>query len=128
MSKYVLVEDDTNKILEEVEGDTEFRSGEPPLLPYKNFAWYSLVIVNPPFADATEVKEGPVTVFTSTEVTRTWTVRLKTEQELNTDKVQTVTSKMLVLKPLILALNAGSFVPGSNYTNTQIKTILKAHL
>ena len=32
------------------------------------------------------------------------------------------------LKALVLALNDGSFVPGSNYTLPQIKTIIKSKL
>jgi hypothetical protein len=85
--KYVLVEDETNKILKEVDGDREFRSGAPPDPPLKPFRWLPLEITNPDVEDhATHTKEGPVESVGAKKVTRVWTVRPKTADELDADK------------------------------------------
>ena len=85
--RYVLVEDDTNVIMEEVEGDKEFRTGTPPDLPQKPFRWLPLEVTNPDVPDhATHLKEGPVTTVENKRVTRVWTVRKKTDKELDKEK------------------------------------------
>ena len=85
--RYVLVEDETNKTLKEVDGDREFRSGTPPDLPLKPFRWLPLEITNPDVEDhATHTREGPVTTVKAKKVTRVWTVRPKTADELDADK------------------------------------------
>ena len=85
--RYILVEDETNKILKEVDGDREFRSGTPPDLPLKPFRWLPLEITNPDVEDhATHTKEGPVESVGAKKVTRVWTVRPKTADELDADK------------------------------------------
>ena len=82
--RYVLVEDDTDVIMEEVEGDKEFRTGTPPDLPQKPFRWLPLEVTNPDVPDhATHLKEGPVTTVENKRVTRVWTVRKKTDKELD---------------------------------------------
>ena len=85
--KYVLVEDGTDIILKEVEGDREFRSGNPPKLPLKPFRWLPLEVTDPDVDDyATHTIEGPVTTVKAKKVTRVWTVRPKTADELDADK------------------------------------------
>jgi len=85
--RYVLVEDGTDAILKEVEGDREFRSGTPPKLPLKPFRWLPLEITNPDVTDhTTHIKEGPVTTVKAKKVTRVLTVRPKTADELDADK------------------------------------------
>ena len=85
--RYVLVEDGTDAILKEVEGDREFRSGNPPKLPLKPFRWLPLEITNPDVTDhTTHIKEGPVTTVKAKKVTRVLTVRPKTADELDADK------------------------------------------
>ena len=85
--RYVLVEDETDTILKEVEGDREFRTGTPPDLPLKPFRWLPLEITNPDVDDyATHTKEGPVEAVKAKKVTRVWTVRPKTADELDADK------------------------------------------
>ena len=84
--RYVLVEDETNKILEEVEGDKEFRTGTPPDLPQKPFRWLPIEITDHDVADhATHLKEGPVITVEADKVTKVWTVNAKTEQELDAE-------------------------------------------
>ncbi len=85
--RYVLVEDETDTILKEVEGDREFRTGTPPDLPLKPFRWLPLEITNPDVGDhATHIKEGPVTTVKAKKATRDWTVRPNTADELDADK------------------------------------------
>ena len=85
--RYVLVEDETDTILKEVEGDREFRTGTPPDLPLKPFRWLPLEVTNPDVDDyATHIKEGPVESVGAKKVTRVWTVRPKTADEIDVDK------------------------------------------
>lgn len=85
--RYVLVEDDTNVIMEEVEGDKEFRTGTPPDLPQKPFRWLPLEVTNPDVPNhVTHIKDGPVETVEAKKVTRVWTIRPKTEQEFDADK------------------------------------------
>tara|TARA_B100002003_G_scaffold12402_1_gene10651 strand:+ start:231 stop:623 length:393 start_codon:yes stop_codon:yes gene_type:complete len=89
--RYVLVEDETDKILKEVEGDKEFRSGTPPDLPQKPFRWLPLEITNPDIPSRiTHLKEGPVTTVRAKKITRVWTVRPKTADELDTIKEEQI--------------------------------------
>ena len=50
------------------------------------------------------------------------------EAELKAEKDNLSTHLDRVLKAVILALNDGSFVPGSNYTPVQLKTIIRGKL
>jgi hypothetical protein len=85
--KYVLVEDETDAILKEVEGDREFRTGTPPDLPLKSFRWLPLEVTDPDVGDhATHIKEGPVTTVKAKKVTRVWAVRPRTADELDAYK------------------------------------------
>jgi len=130
MARYVLVENGTDAILKEIDGDREFRTGTPPDLTGKPFRWLPLVVVDPPVDGATEVKEGPDISVTATEVTKTWTVRPKTQAELDDEKDRL--AAIIMGEPgvvaLVKALNNGSFIPGSNYTNAQMKAKIRAVL
>ena len=89
--RYVLVEDETDTILKEVEGDREFRTGTPPDLPLKPFRWLPLEITNPDIPNrTTHLKEGPVTTVRAKKITRVWTVRPKTADELDTIKEEQI--------------------------------------
>ena len=126
MAKYVLVEDNTDIILEEVEGDKEFRTGTPPDLPQKPFRWLPMEITNPDVTDhATHVKEGPVTTVEADKVTKVWTVRAKTEQELDAYKEMQIPSSysiqfktMLDVENRTLALESKPAVTASEYRET----------
>jgi hypothetical protein len=129
MTMYVLVEDETNKILEEVDGDKAFRSGVPPILKAeKQMRWLEFVLIEPAVNRKTQVKEGPTIDTTATHYTRTWTIRAKTKQELDSDNDHEASQNLISFKPLLTALNDGSFIPGSNYSNEQLQRILKEHL
>lgn len=129
MAFYVLLRNVDDSIVEEVDGDRRFRSGEPPVLkPEKGLRWLPIIVTNPTYDGNTQVKEGPVVTVNATDVTRVWTVRDKTAQELDEQKDREAINALRTVKPLIMALNDGSFVPGSNYTNGQMKAILKAHI
>jgi len=129
MALYVLLQNSDDSILEEVDGDMRFRSGIPPaLLPAKGMRWLPITITNPSHDEATQVKKGPVLTVNSDNVTRVWTVRDKNAQELDALKDRATRDALNIVKPLIEALNDGSFVPNQNYTNAQLKAILKDHL
>jgi hypothetical protein len=93
----------------------------------KGIRWLELVVVNPASGDD-QIKEGPTADITSTTFTRTWTVRDKTDKELRDDKDGEVLNRLRFLKPLINALNDGTFVPGQNLTDAKLKKLLKDHL
>ena len=124
--KYILVEDETNKILKEVDGDREFRSGTPPDLPLKPFRWLPLEITNPDVDDyATHTREGPVTVVEIDKVTKTWTVRPKTADELDADKEARIPPSdsiqfkaMLDVENRTLALESKPAVTADEYRET----------
>ena len=87
MARYALVEDGTDKILQEVDGDKKFRSGTPPDLPQKPFRWLPMEITNPDLLDRkTHMKDGPLISVKDDRVTKVWTVRPITAQELDAKK------------------------------------------
>ena len=124
--KYVLVEDETDAILKEVEGDREFRTGTPPDLPLKSFRWLPLEVTNPDVTDhTTHIKEGPVTAVKAKKVTRVWTVRPKTADELDADKEGQIPPSdsiqfkaMLDVENRTLALESKPVVTASEYRET----------
>ena len=129
-SHYILLRNSDDHVLEEADSTRFRKTGVPPVLKSeKGIRWLDLVVVNPSQGN-NQIKEGPTVDITDTTYTRTWTVRDKTEDELDTEKddkaERIVTSESC--QALLLALNDGSFVPGSNYTNAQIKAKIKAKL
>jgi len=78
----------------------------------------------------TRLRRGPTVDITDTTYTRTWTVRDKTAAELAAEKAANTDGALNApgVKPLISALNKGTFVPGSKYTEAQLKTIIEAEM
>jgi hypothetical protein len=124
--RYVLVEDETDAILKEVEGDREFRTGTPPDLPLNQFRWLPLEIPNTDVEDhATHTKEGPVESVGAKKVTRVWTVRPKTADELDADKEARIPPSdsiqfkaMLDVENRTLALESKPAVTADDYRET----------
>ena len=129
MANHILLRNSDDHVLEEADSSRFRKTGVPPVLKSeKGIRWLDLVVVKPTANGETEVREGPVIDITPTTYTRTWTVRDKTAAELDAEKDRDADHDVLSMKTLILSLNDGSFVPGSNYTNSQIKAKLKAKL
>lgn len=80
--RYALV-DAANTVLEYRE-----HQAQPSNLPAKEWRWLPVTQIDPPFNPATDIRTGPVTVVSPTEVTQTFTVRPKTVAELNAEKIQ----------------------------------------
>tara|TARA_R110000823_G_scaffold153379_1_gene284099 strand:+ start:306 stop:695 length:390 start_codon:yes stop_codon:yes gene_type:complete len=129
MTQYALIKTSTSEVKEIVDGDKRFRTGEPPALNSdKDLHWLTFVKVDPDVDHATQIKTGPVDVVSRSRLTRTWTVRDKTDKELDDIINANVTDRYNHLSPLIDSLNDKSFVVGSEYTTDQIKAILKAKM
>ena len=121
MANYVLLNNSDDLVIEEVDSSRFRKTGKPPTLKSeKGIRWLELVVVNPEIGED-QIKEGPTIAISDTTYTRTWTVRDKTADELNTEKTVQADNIVESLKPLLDILNDGSFVPGSNYTDKQIK-------
>ena len=128
MSDYILLQNSDDKVLEEADSSRFRKTGVPPVLkPEKGIRWLDLVIVNP-VQGADQIKEGPTVEITDTTYTRTWTVRNKTATELNAERTSRAGGLFDSLKPLLLALNDGTFVPGQNLTDAKLKKLIKDHL
>jgi hypothetical protein len=127
MTRYVLVDDTTKAVLQEVEGDKEFRTGSPPDLPLKPFSWLPLVIVNPPVDWMTEVKEDPFETVTDTEVTRTWVVRAKTAEELSNEKEKEIDRHLSTpgMVAFLQAFDDDTIQPGQKIGLTNLKALIK---
>jgi hypothetical protein len=127
-SHYILLRNSDDHVLEEADSTRFRKTGVPPVLKSeKGIRWLDLVVVNPAQGDD-QIKEGPTVDITDTTYTRTWTVRDKTAEELNTERTIRADNQFDGFKSLLLVLNDGSFVPGSNYTPAQIKAKLKEKL
>jgi hypothetical protein len=127
-SHYILLRNSDDHILEEADSTRFRKTGVPPVLKSeKGIRWLDLVVVNPA-QGANQIKEGPTVDITDTIYTRTWTVRDMTAQEKDDIKTDRALDKFESMKPLLKALNKGTFVPESNYTAAQMKTILKAEM
>ena len=128
MADYIFLNNSDDSIVEEVDSSRFRKTGKPPTLKSeKGIRWLELVVVNP-VVGKDQIKEGPTISISDTKYTRTWTVRDKTAEELDAEKDRSATDNFNMFKPLIMALNDGSFVPDSDYTVDQIKAKLKAHL
>lgn len=80
MADFALIDTTTNTILE-FHGFVD----RPPDLPHKNLKWLPVVVTLPPMEDD-QVREGPVVTVEADRVTRVWTVRDKTAQEIDDEK------------------------------------------
>ena len=128
MANYVLLNNSDDLVIEEADSSRFRKTGKPPILKSeKGIRWLELVVVNPEIGED-QTKEGPTIAISDTTYTRTWTVRDKTADELNTEKTVQADNIVKSLKPLLDILNDGSFVPGSNYTDKQIKAKIEEKL
>lgn len=80
MAEYALIEIATNAI-------REFRefAEAPPDVTRKGVKWLPVAVTDPA-PTATQVKEGPVITVEAKQVTRVWTVREKTSDEIDAGK------------------------------------------
>ena len=123
--KYALIKISTNEIEQEVR-DNYFGSTTPLDISHKDLKWLPLEITNPDDYDtATHIKEGPVTTVEADQGTRVWTVRAKTEQELDAEKESQIPySNSLPFKTMLdvenrtLALESKPAVTASEYRET----------
>tara|TARA_Y100000296_G_scaffold56509_1_gene64839 strand:- start:133 stop:501 length:369 start_codon:yes stop_codon:yes gene_type:complete len=80
-----------------------------------------------------EAAHRPQEDYIWNDTTKVWefsqTLRDELDYNNSDDKlVDDILTNKNIIKALILALNDGTFVPGSNYTNTQLKNGLKNSL
>ena len=128
MADYILLRNSDDHVLEEADSTRFRKTGIPPTLKSeKGIRWLDLVVVKPSVG-VDQVMEGPTVGITDTTYTRTWTVRDKTSDELDAERTKNAASRFHDLRPLLLALNDASFIPGSNYTQAEIESKLKAKL
>jgi hypothetical protein len=129
MTRYALVNDTTKEVLQEVDGDKEFRTGSPPGLPLKPFSWLPLEDEGVPSYDpATKVSVGPNIVVTDKKVTKTWTIRDKTEEELGIRKDQLVNDlfNFPALVAFMKAVDDGAILPGGKVGLDALRTQVRA--
>tara|TARA_R100001244_G_scaffold56847_2_gene48382 strand:- start:844 stop:1233 length:390 start_codon:yes stop_codon:yes gene_type:complete len=125
VNTYVLLNNSDDSVIEEANSSRFRKTGKPPILKSeKAMRWLELVVVDPSVGQD-QIKEGPVISISDTKYTRTWTVRDKTADELDAEKDDMTNHNFDMLKPIIMALNDGSFVPDSDYTVDQIKAKMK---
>ena len=128
MANYVLLNNSDDSIIEEVDSSRFRKTGKPPTLKSeKGIRWLELVVVDPETGED-QIKEGPTIAISDTKYTRTFTVRDKTADELKTEKTAHADAIVRGFKPLLDTLNDGSFMPGSNYTDKQIKAKIEEKL
>lgn len=124
MTEYALVGpgDAVQTIRSDVDPSVQTRPG---------WRWLPVEVTSPPYDAATQVSAGPVVSVLADKVTRVWTVRAKTAQELDDDKAASVEAINLVLLKIafnhenrIRALDGGK----PPITLAQFKTAVKALL
>lgn len=125
MSIYVQV-----RLADNAVGEQRDFANAPPDMTRKGFVWLPLVVTDPTFDPTTQVRSGPVDTVGQTSVSRAWSVRAMTSDELDALKGATVDAMdMLAFKVLfnhenrIRALESKQAV-----TAAQFKTALKALL
>lgn len=125
MALYALINNGVIEAYREFETQPNNPAGKPWLI------FLPVVDTSPAIADpATEIKEGPVVTIGATEVTRVWTVRAKTTQELDNEKQFVVNSMDRVL--LEIAFNhenrIRTLAGQGAVTRAQFKTAIKGML
>ena len=123
--KYALIKISTNEIEQEVR-DNYFGSTTPPNISQKDLKWLPIEITNPAVTEhTTQIKEGPVTTVEADKVTKVWTVRPLTEQELDDAKESQIPysnsiqfKTMLDVENRTLALESKPAVTASEYRET----------
>lgn len=102
--------------------------GDPPDVSHKNLVWMPYTRVpDPAFDPRTHRILPPQKAIQGDNVVESRAVIALTQQEIDDRDDAEVTSAVAVIKPLIMALNDGSFAPASNYTNAQLRQIIKDH-
>lgn len=124
MNEYALIETLTNTLREYRNLETQ-----PPDLPHKNLRWLPVVVVNPTSTDA-QVKEGPVVTVEAEQVTRVWTVRDKTPQEIDDDKTAQVDAMgEVAIKGMLETQNVWRVSVGLPViTEAQLRANLKSYI
>lgn len=102
--------------------------GDPPDVSHKNLLWMPYIREpDPAFDRRTHRILPPLKAIQGDNVVESRAVIALTQQEIDDRDASEVTSALAVIKPLIMALNDGSFAPASNYTNAQLRQIIKDH-
>jgi len=84
---------------------------------------------NPDYADFPDSLDGEI--YTGGDSVAGWFTRPQvppTQDEINDAIYESTLLNQKILKALIMALNDGTFVPGSNYTAEQIKNGIKRRI
>lgn len=125
MSIYVQVRLSDNAV-----GEQRDFASAPPDMTRKGFVWLPLVITDPAFDPATQVRSGPVDTVGKDSVARVWTVRNMTSDELDGVKgVQVDAVDIVVGKVLFNHENRIRALEGKQaVTAAQFRTALKALL
>lgn len=123
MSIYVQVRLADNAI-----GEKRDFASAPPDMTRKGFVWLPLVVTDPAFDPSTQVRTGPVETVGQGSVSRVWTVRDMTSDELDALKGATVDAMdMLAFKVLFNHENRIRALENKPaVTAAQFKTALKA--
>ena len=111
MTTYILLRLSDGAIVEE-RGFVEM----PPDVSRKGIAWLPLVVVDPPFDPDTQVRAGPLDTVGEDAVTRTWTVRDMTSEELAARQEEKITAAVgTVGLPILLdVVNAARSASGQD--------------
>jgi len=128
MTDYVLINISDNSVVERADHTRFRKTGIPPVLrAEKNMKWLEGVRVDPP-ATADQIKTGPTVKVTATKYIETWATRNKTVVEKKKVTDARAASSARGLGPLMRAINDGTFIPGSNYTDEQMAQLIKEHM
>lgn len=108
----------------------EFAATPPDLMASEGVRWLPIIITDPAFDPATQVRTGPVETILANSVTRVWTVRAKTAQQLDDEKTNRVEGVEFLIFELafdhenrVRVLEAKAPI-----TRAQFKAALKARL
>lgn len=108
-------------------------TAQPADIPHKNVRWLPVEVEgNDAYDSATQVKTGPVTTVEATRVLDTYTIRSKTVEELDADKVariEDMNGQQALIKALLNLHNRIRTLEGlPTHTMAQFKNALKALL
>jgi hypothetical protein len=123
MTEYALIDPDgeVNRTATNVDPTVQTRAG---------WEWLPVEVTNPSYDPTTQVKEGPTVTVLADKVTRVWTVRDKTADELDADKDAVISAfDMLAFKVLFNHENRIRALEGKGtVTAAQFRTAMKALL
>lgn len=125
MATYVLVRSTDGAII-----DQRDFAETPPDVTRKGIAWRPLVVTDPAFDPATQVKTGPVLTTLADKVTKAWSVRTMTADELDAVKAAAVDAvDSVALKVLFNHENRVRALEGKQaVTSVQFRNAFKAML